>query len=643
MCGIAAFMSHQPRGGSPSAIATTLRQMQAVMHRRGPDGSGLKVWPGMGLAFQRLAIRDLAGGHQPMTGEDPQVWSVMNGEIYNYPELRTRLERQGHHFQTDCDAELIPHLYEEVGLDELLGQLRGMFALAIYDGTADTLHVARDPFGIKPLYVAEGPHATVVASQPDALLAAGVNDAVDPTSLWHYLTYQYVPGPRTMWRDIHQVAPGHRVSYHRGQRDERPYAHLAFDPDPEWTAERAAAELRAALADSVARHLAADVPVGAYLSGGVDSSAIVALMRQHQPVHTFSIGFDGATADRDERARARRTAAALATTHHEIVVGARDYTDSWEAIVRAQGDPLADPSAPALYFLAEAARQHVKVVLSGEGADELLCGYAIYHEPLSLAPLEWLPPAAARAANAWARRLPPGLWGRGYLERATTPLPERFSGNARIFSESEKQAWWNPTDNGAGTHPDRPLTPSWLLTRDVYQETARLPAPTRMQAVDLRFWLAGDILMKADKMSMAHSLEQRVPYLDAEVFRVAARIPWSLQMSGGVFKRVLRAAVADLLPEEIVRQPKLGFPVPLGQWLRGDLLPVARDLVHASQDPYLRREPLLALLDAPQRTRVQDRKLWTALTYLMWHRVFVESRRSASSAGVSIDEPGPAL
>jgi len=642
VCGIAAFMSHQPRSGSPSTIAGTVRQMQAVMHRRGPDGSGLKVWPGMGLGFQRLAIRDLAGGHQPMTGEDGQVWSVLNGEIYNYPELRCRLEQQGHRFQTDCDAELIPHLYEAVGLDELLTELRGMFALAIYDVATDTLHVARDPFGIKPLYVAEGSHSTAVASQAEALLAAGVDDAIDPTSLWHYLTYQYVPGPRTMWRDIQQVKPGHRVSYHRGQRDERRYGHLSFDPDPDWTAERAAAELRAALADSVARHLAADVPVGAYLSGGVDSSAIVALMRQHQPVHTFAIGFDGATADRDERARARRTAGALATTHHEIVVGARDYRDAWEAIVRAQGDPLADPSAPALYFLAEEARQHVKVVLSGEGADELFCGYAIYHEPLSLAPLEWLPPRVARAAHGWAERLPAGVLGRGYLDRATTPLPERFLGNARIFSENEKTAWWNLADPSGDSHPNQPLPPSWLLTRDVYQETAHLPAPTRMQTVDLRFWLAGNILMKSDKMSMAHSLEQRVPYLDAEVFKVAARIPWNLQMSGGAFKRVLRAAVADLLPTEIVHQPKLGFPVPLGHWLRGDLLPIARELVETSQDSYLRRGPLRALLTAPQRTRVEDRKLWTALTYLMWHRVFVEGRQAVASGGAFIGEPEPA-
>jgi asparagine synthase (glutamine-hydrolysing) len=625
----------------PASIAPLLGRMLATMEHRGPDDEAVRVAPGIGLGFRRLSIRDLDGGRQPMTGERERVWSVFNGELYNYAELHASLAAAGHVFHTTCDAEVIPHLYEEVGLDEMLRRLRGMFALALYDSADHTLHVARDPFGIKPLYVAETPDGVYVASQAETIIAAGVPADVDPMSVWHYLTYQYVPGPRTMYRAVRQVPPSHRISYRAGQREEAAYTQMAFDPDPTWTLERAAPAVRAVLEDSVARHLVSDVPVGAYLSGGIDSSAVVALMRHHQAVDTFSIGFEGATPDRDELPRAGRTARALGTRHHEVRIGARDYRDRWEAIVRFQGDPVADPSAPALYFLAEEARRHVKVVLSGEGADELFAGYAIYHEPLSVASLDRLPPGVRRAIRRAAAALPRGMRGRSFLERGTTPLPERFLGNARIFTEPEKHALFRD-----GLVPPDVL-PSWALTADVYAETASLHPTTRMQTVDVRFWLAGDILMKADKMSMAHSLEQRVPYLDPEVFRVARRIPARVELVGGTFKRVLRAAVADLLPDEITRQPKLGFPVPIGRWLRGDLYPLAQDLVESSSEPFLRRERVRALLDQRVRSAPEDRRLWTVLTYLMWHRVFVEqrdyaNRRSvAPSPSAALAESGP--
>ncbi len=618
MCGIAGYMSVDPAESRQRAIPAMLDAMQATMIHRGPDGAGQKVGPGVGLAFRRLAIRDLEGGQQPMVSEDGQVWSVMNGELYNYAELKQRVVVSGHKLYGHCDAEVIPHLYEELGLDGLLRTLRGMFALAIYDGRSDTLHVARDPFGIKPLYVAETREGFWFASQADALVAAGVPARVDPVSLWHYLTFQYVPGPATLWQGIRQVKPGASQSWRRGARAEDRYAELTFAPDEDWTRERAAAAVRAALEESVAAHLVSDVPVGAYLSGGIDSSAVVALMKKHQEVDSFSIGFAGATPERDELPRARRTAQALGSRHHELYVTARDYADRWEDIVRAQGDPVADPSAPALYFLADEARRHVKVVLSGEGADELFCGYAIYQEPLSLEAFDRIPPVVARGLSALANRLPDGIRGKSLIQRGTTPLTQRFLGNARIFREAEKASL---LADGA---LERPVPPSWSLTAGVYEDTLHLPGPTRMQAVDLHFWLAGDILQKADKMSMAHSLEQRVPYLDRVVWDVARNIPASLQLAGGAFKRALRDAVSDLLPDEITHQPKLGFPVPLRQWLTQDLRPLAEDLVASSTDTLLRRDPVRSLLAGPRRFPTEDRKLWTVLTYLMWHRVFVE-------------------
>ena len=631
MCGIAGYMSVDPAGSRPRAIPAMLEAMQTTMIHRGPDGSGQKVGPGVGLAFQRLAIRDLAGGQQPMVSENGQVWSVMNGELYNYAELRQRVLAAGHRLAGHCDAEVIPHLYEELGLDGLLRELRGMFALAIYDTGSDTLHVARDPFGIKPLYVAETREGFWFASQADALVAAGVPAQVDPVALWHYLTFQYVPGPATLWQGIRQVEPGTSQSWRRGARAVDRFADLTFAPDGDWTRERAAAAVRAALEESVAAHLVSDVPVGAYLSGGIDSSAVVALMRKHQQVDTFSIGFEGATPERDELPRARRTAQALGSRHHELYVSARDYGDHWEDIVRAQGDPVADPSAPALYFLAREARRHVKVVLSGEGADELFCGYAIYQEPVSLEAFDRVPPAVARGLSALASRLPDGMRGKSLIQRGTTPLPQRFLGNAHIFREAEKASLFQ---DGA---LESPVPPSWSLTGGVYEDTLYLPGPTRMQAVDLHFWLPGDILQKADKMSMAHSLEQRVPYLDRVVWEVARFIPARLQLAQGAFKRALRDGVADLLPDEITHQPKLGFPVPLRRWLTEDLRPLAEDLVASSTDTLLRRDRVHTLLAGPRRFPAEDRKLWTVLTYLMWHRVFAEgapARADASAAAL---------
>ncbi len=625
MCGIAGFMSVDPAGTPTEAIVAMLEAMQATMIHRGPDGAGHKVGPGVGLGFRRLAIRDLDGGQQPMVSGDGQVWSVMNGELYNYAELRRRLEAAGIRLQGHCDAEVIPHLYQELGLDEMLRLLRGMFALAIYDARTDTLHVARDPFGIKPLYVAEATAGFFFASEAHALAAAGVSTQVDPVSLWHYLTFQYVPGPRTMWAGIRQVEPGTCLSWRRGAGEVSRYARLTFTPEADWTPERSAAAVRVALQDSVAAHLVSDVPVGAYLSGGIDSSAVVALMKQHQEVNTFSIGFDGATPERDELPRARRTAAALGSRHHEQYVTARDYADHWEDIVLAQGDPVADPSAPALYFLASEARRHVKVVLSGEGSDELFCGYAIYQEPVSLEAFDRIPPGLARQLHRLASRLPDGLRGKSLLQRGTTPLPQRFVGNAHIFRDAEKAAWI--ADGALAELPP----PSWSLTAPIYEETDHLPGPTRMQAVDLNFWLPGDILQKADKMSMAHSLEQRVPYLDPVVWEVARQIPVSLQLAQGSFKRVLRDAVADLLPDEITHQPKLGFPVPLRQWLASDLKPLAQDLVASSTDTLLNRARVQSLLAGPRPFPADDRKLWTILTYLMWHRVFVEQTARGQS------------
>lgn len=618
MCGVCGWV------GKGSALVEeagrdAVARMQTALAHRGPDDEGLLAKGQAALGFRRLSIIDIQQGHQPMTSEDGHVWSVVNGEIYNFRELRRELIGRGHRFQSHTDSEVIPHLYEEHGIDGLR-RLRGMFAIAIYDERQDILYLARDYFGIKPLYYGSTPSGVFFSSEVRSLLQSGsIPGHVDPVSLWHYLTYQYVPDPRTMIQDVFKVPAAHYVRVQSGQVSVHPYWDLRFEPDPSLSLEAAVESIRTVLEDSVAAHLASDVPVGAYLSSGVDSSAIVALMRRHQEVNTFSIGFEDATLDHDELRWARTTAELLNTHHHELRVSAQQYCDAWPTIAGAQDDPVADPSALALWFLAREARKEVTVVLSGEGADELFGGYPIYHEPLSLEPFERLPRAVRKALNVASQYLPHGLKGKSFLERGSQPLPERFIGNAKIFRDREKPALLQSTAGFLASHP------SHGVAAPIYDATTHLDPTTRMQSVDLKLWLPGDILSKADKMSMAHSLELRVPFLDIEVFQVARQIPVRHRLHGHTTKFALRRAADAWLPKDITDRPKLGFPVPYRQWLTHQLRDFARDVVESSQAPHVNFRAVRKLLDdLDQKGSEHARKVWTILTYLLWHRAVLE-------------------
>lgn len=617
MCGIAGVRSR----GTQAVAWETVERMTEVLSHRGPDETGYWVRRPLGLGFRRLAIIDLGHGHQPMLNEDRSVVAVVNGEIYNHRELRRELAALGHQFATASDSEVVVHLYEESGIEGIT-RLRGMFALALYDQKDDSLYLARDYFGIKPLYWAATANWFLFASEVKSLLASGlIQPQWDPQAVWDYLTFQYVPDPRTLFRGVYKLPAAHYLRYQGGQWSVHRYWEPGFEPQPEKPLEYFLEGVEQALWDSVQSHLEADVPVGALLSGGVDSAAVVAMMRSQRPVKTFSIGFEGAQGAHNELEAARQTARWLETEHHEVVVGPDQFWQAAAAITYHHDDPLADASGWALYFLAELARREVTVVLSGEGADELFGGYRIYHEPYSLRAFEYLPESVRQGLGRLARHLPPGMKGRSFLERGSLPLSRRFLGNAHIFSDDFKRQWLD--------HPPwADLPPSWSVTDPLYAETERRgwDAVTSMQWIDLNTWLPGDILPKADRMTMAHSLELRVPFLDREVFRWAAAIPTAYRIQGPTTKWLLRQALRRWLPESVRERPKLGFPVPLRAWLQGPLYAPARQLIRESPLGEVLNLPAIeAMLEAHRLGQANHaRKLWTILALLHWHRVFVE-------------------
>ncbi len=503
---------------------------------------------------------------------------------------------------------------------DLVHRLRGMFVIAVYDRLKDDVYLIRDHFGIKPLYYADRDGWFVFASEIRSILASGVvRPEVDPQSLWYYLTFQYVPDPGTMLRGIRKLAPAHYLRLHAGKVDLHRYWKYEFHPDPTVPFPELVNAVKDRLRESVRLHTMSDVPIGAYLSSGVDSGAIVTLLRERGQIDTFSVGFADSAGEADETVLAGITARALGTRHHEVHVTARRYQETWPRIIASQEDVIGDPSAPALYFLAEAAKPHVKVVLSGEGADELFGGYPIYGEPNSLRVFDYLPGHVRSTLGTVARFLPPGIKGQGFLERGSLPVRQRYLGNARIFSEKEKgafvtaspgaQGWGNPLD----------------LVAPYYEATEHVDDITGMQTVDGCTWLPGDILMKADKMAMAHSVELRVPFLDIEVFKTAAVIPARYRVANGTTKYALRQALKGILPSSLADRPKRGFPVPIGHWLSHDMRDFARDVINSSRSELLDRKYIRELLDGEGRpVRNRDRKIWTILTFILWHREFIE-------------------
>jgi asparagine synthase (glutamine-hydrolysing) len=625
MCGIAGFAdrSHSPTAASERDVAT-LRAMCDVIRHRGPDDEGTYTEGGLGLGMRRLSIIDLSTGHQPIHNEDRSVWIVFNGEIYNYRELRAALEREGHRFYTSSDTETIVHAYEQWG-EGCFVRLRGMFGIALWDRRSHALLLARDRAGIKPLHYTERGGRLYFGSELKSLLAAGaVDGGIDLHSLDHYLSFLYTPRDRSIFRNVHKLPPGHLLRWQNGQLEVRPFWQIAAREAFPGTAGEAAAELRRVLADAVRSHMISDVPLGAFLSGGVDSSAVVGLMAEgsDRPVKTFSIGFDEPAYD--ELEHARTVAAHFGTEHHEFVVRP-DGLSILDRLIEHFDEPFADSSAIPTWYVSEIARQHVTVVLSGDGGDELFGGYDRYLPHPRVARFDRLPIPGRRkvAAMIWPL-LPHGVQGKNFLRHVALDTDERFIDSVALFRDDEKAALYSPelcaSLGGA--------TARTTLGRH-FDRFATLPPHSRMMRFDFETYLPEDVLTKVDRMSMAHSIESRVPLLDNEVIDFAATLPAHFKIHEGRRKHVLKEAVKGLLPPAILDRRKQGFGVPLDVWFRGALTSVFADILGSArtrQRGYFQT----SFIDRIVREHLSGRRdhtlrLWQLLVFELWHRRYVDT------------------
>ena len=609
-----------------------LAAMSETLVHRGPDSAGTFIDGGVGIAARRLSIIDLETGDQPIANEDRSIHVVQNGEIYNYRELRAELERAGHRFRTHGDTEVIVHLYEEDGLD-FAERLRGMFALAIWDGPARRLVLARDPYGIKPLYYRRA-DGLEFASELRALPRGEIDlDAVEA-----FLAFNAIPAPLTIFRDARKLPPGHLLIWDNGREEIRRFARpapaAAADVRGEGEA-KLVEELRARLRDSVRAHLVSDVPVGVLLSGGIDSATLAALAAAEtvEPLRTFSIGFEERSYD--ELADARLVAEHCGTLHRELVLRP-DAALLLPALADAFDEPFADSSALPTYLVSQLAAEDVKVALSGEGGDELFGGYYTYAADLlalRAGPLARLARPLVEALPSSSRKASLDYRAKRFVRAVHLPPLERHHGWKEIFSAEARAELTGRRDG---------LDPVDLL-RSRFAETEGAELLARLQDVDLGLYLADDLLVKTDRASMAHSLEVRVPFLDPAVTSFALALPTRHKVRGLRKKILLRRAAASLVPERIAQGRKRGFSIPAAAWLRGELEPFARETLAPAtlrRQGFFQPEPVQRLLDEHGRRREDySRQLWGLLSFTLWYERHVErtpgplpSRRALAEA-----------
>ena len=631
MCGIAGVVRLNPQ---KSVDENQLRRMRDVLRHRGPDDEGLVITGRAGLAHRRLSIIDLSGGHQPMANADRTVWIVYNGEVYNFRELRRDLEARGCTFATRSDTEVILRAYEVFG-ERCVERLRGMFAFAIWDGERQRLFLARDRIGIKPLYYACAGDSLLFASEVKALLASGcVQPAFNEAILPEFLAARFVSGSETFFRGILKLLPGRILSWSpvEGIRERRYWCPPVEMDESKATLEERAEEVRTRLEGVVRSHLVSDVPVGLFLSGGIDSTALAGLMAPmvEEPIRTFSVGFDDPTAN--ELAYARLAADSVGAEHREVVVSPSEFFESLPRLIWHEDEPIAFSSSVPLYFVSRLAREHVKVVMSGEGADELFLGYNRYrvtawNERIGRAYRMMLSEAAQVRVHRLVRRFPRAV--RRYAERTFAALPQGARGlfyeNFAVFPEACQASLL--TD------------PRLLNARDPYAEGMRCynahPAGTleRMCSADLQTYLV-ELLMRQDQMSMAASIESRVPFLDHEFVEHVAAIPGRYKLLGCRTKAVLRTALRDLVPREILTRRKMGFPVPVGRWFREAFWPIVEEFVlgHRALQRGLFEPSFLRRLTEEHRDggAAHGDRLWLLANLEIWQRIFLDGEDPAA-------------
>lgn len=609
MCGICGFI------GRKENKEEILERMMTAMRHRGPDSEGKYCTEQAAFGFCRLSIIDLEDGAQPMMNEDDSKALVFNGEIYNYKSLREELAAKGHSFKTHSDSETLIHGYESYG-KELLDRIRGMFAFAVWDEEKEELFAARDFFGIKPFYYAEIGGCFVFSSEIKSILKfPGFEKQLNREALEHYLSFQYSILPETFFKGIYRLLPGSGLTYRNKDLRIFHYFDPMLEPEKMGTEEEIINRLDRAVKDSVKYHMESDVEIGAFLSSGVDSSLIAS---EFTGSKAFTVGFFDEQSRYNETSQAKKLAKHLGLVHHSKEILQEEYWDAVPKVMYHLDEPSGDPSAIALYFVAQEASKHVKVVTSGEGADELFGGYNIYLEPKALGWFTVLPNGIRKGIGRLAAKLPKNMKGRNYLIRGSKSLEERFIGNANIFSASERR---DLLKHAAGA-----ASPQELL-KEKYEKTAHLSDVDKMQYIDLTCWLPGDILQKADRMSMAHSLELRVPFLDREVFELSKRLPRKARVHGKTTKYLFRCMAARHLPKESSQKKKLGFPVPIRVWLReeGGYNKVKQRFTSPAAEQYFQTDRLVTLLEEHKNGGTDNsRKIWTVYAFLVWHQVFME-------------------
>lgn len=620
MCGITGIINPKEKN-PPTGEASAIEKMTRAILYRGPDDDGYFTDEHVALGMRRLSIIDLAKGKQPIESADGRFLIVFNGEIYNYREIRKNLS--DYKFKTDSDTEVILAGFQKWG-EEVFRHLRGMFALAIYDKEKCKLVIARDFFGIKPLYYwIDNGRVLAFSSEIKSFLSLpDFKPIVNDRAVFNYLSFQYNPLEETFFKGVFKLLPAHfmAIDVKTGHAEIKKYWQFEFKQNDSLDEKKTAKKILAVMKDSVAHHMIADVPVGSFLSGGVDSSIIATLMQRRRSeeqksasrpeasgkIKTFTVTFG----DVSEGKEARETSEPLGTDHREITVGAEEYFKVLPKAIWHFDEPVADPSALGLYFLAREAAKHVKVVLSGEGADEFFGGYNIYLEPFARRRIAWIP----RSILKFIVGLPFDFKGKNYAERAMLRLEDRYIGNASVFKEKEIKALWS-------AKPEEKFS-----LENMYAKVADLSDSTKMQYIDINTWLVGDILAKADKMTMAHSLELRVPFLDTEVVNLAASLSDRFKWRRGTTKYLLRETFKEVLPESVRRRKKLGFPTPIRDWLTSDQTGLYQTILENS---YIRNHMNVAYIrklidDHTSKRADNSRKIYLLLALAIWYNTFID-------------------
>lgn len=608
MCGIAGFM------GQVENRADVIRNMTEVITHRGPDSDGFFTDDNISMGFRRLSIIDLGAGHQPIYNEDKSLVLTFNGEIYNYKDLRKELIAKGHKFYTDTDSEVLVHGFEE-WKEDMLPKLRGMFGFAIYNTKDNSLFIARDFFGIKPMHYTQIGNDFVYASEIKSILEyPKFEKKLNRKALDSYLSFQYAVPPETFFEGVYCLMPGHYLWYKDGEVETTRYFEARFNPDEEMTEEEAVDRIEKVFENSVNAHKIADVEVGCFLSSGVDSSYVSTYFADQK---TFTVGFDFGE-KYNEISWAKNLSEKIGVEHHTHLISSEEFWDAVPTVQYHMDQPLADPSCIALYFVSRLASHYVKVVLSGEGADELFGGYTCYNDPRVFKIYQTIVPHCIRKAiRAICRKLP-DIKGRDYLIRACDKLEERYIGNAFMYDYKQKQELLK--DPSIATRPQD-------LTRKYYYRCRKYDDVTKMQYLDINMWMVGDILLKADRMSMANSLELRVPFLDKEVFKVASSLPTKLRCNKHNTKYAMRKAAVRHMPEATAEKEKLGFPVPTRVWLRDEKYynVVKTKFKGKTAEKFFNTDVLVSWLDSHFSGKEDNsRRVWTIYVFLVWYDIYFD-------------------